>query len=147
VDVVKYSSPFFGILFILYGVELNQVTCVAPQIACNLLSCPRNSGCPSILWPYLSGVALILLAVSLWALPNPSPLKRHVKGVRLAVLGYLTFLVGFWIARILALVGNIAVPLGFGAVGVQADDITARLFIASGIGIVGLKILNGRLRP
>jgi hypothetical protein len=74
-------------------------------------------------------------------------LKRHVKGVRLAVLGYLTFLVGFWIARILALVGIIAVPLGFGAVGVQADDITARLFIASGIGIVGLKILNGRLRP
>ena len=148
-DFDKYSSSLFGILLILYGVELNQASCFAPLIACDPKvpwTCRRFS-CPPILWPYLSGIALIPLAVSLLALPDPSDSKRHVKSVRLAVLSYLTFVLCLWVARILSLVGIIVLPFGFGAVGVQADGITTGLLIASGIGIVGLKVLNRRLRP
>ena len=149
VDVAKYSSPLFGIFLLLYGVELNQVTCLAPLIGCDQKvpwTC-RPFSRPPILWPYVSRIPMILLAISLWALPNPNSSQRQLKNIRLAVLSCLTFLLGFWIARILALTGIIALPLGLGTVGVQADGITAGLLIASGFGIVGLKVLNRRLRP
>jgi hypothetical protein len=66
--------------------------------------------------------------------------------LRLGVLSYLTLVLFLWSARILALIGIIALPLGFGGVGAQADSITAALLIALGPGLVGLIELRRRWR-
>jgi len=63
ISVAKYSSPILGVFVILFGVELNENSCLIPYLQGVLPSCPV------ILWPYFLGAALIVLGIVLWALP------------------------------------------------------------------------------
>jgi hypothetical protein len=70
----------------------------------------------------------------------------RTRTLRLAVLSYLTIVLFLWMARILAVSGIISLPLGFGAVGAQANLVTGGLFLALGPGILGMRALNRRQR-
>jgi len=72
--------------------------------------------------------------------------RLRTRTLRLAVLSYLTIVLLLWMARILALSGIISLPLGFSAVGSQANLVTGALFLALGPGILGMRVLNRRQR-
>ena len=70
-SIFRYSLPPLGIFVIVYGVLLNESLCLAPMIACNpkiSWTCQAYT-CPQILWPYVSGIAMVLFGVLLWTLP------------------------------------------------------------------------------
>jgi len=72
--------------------------------------------------------------------------RLRTRTLRLTVLSYLTTVLFLWMARILAVSGIISLPLGFGAVGAQANLVTGVLFLALGPGILGMRVLNRRQR-
>jgi len=72
--------------------------------------------------------------------------RLRTRTLRLAVLSYLTIVLLLWMTRILAVSRIISLPLGFSAVGAQANLVTGVLFLALGPGILGMRVLNRRQR-
>jgi len=92
-----------------------------------------------------SGIVARLISMSRDELHGEAEDRRlRTRTLRLAVLSYLTIVLFLWMARILAVSGIISLPLGFSAVGAQANLVTGILFLALGPGILGMRELNRR---
>jgi hypothetical protein len=81
ISVAKYASLILGVFVILFGFQLNQASCLAPLIACDPKvpwTCQPYS-CPQIIWPYVSGAALIIVGILLWAVSLLTPVGRESK--------------------------------------------------------------------
>jgi hypothetical protein len=97
--------------------------------------------------PESSGIVARLISMSRDEWHEEAENRRlRTRTLRLAVLSYLTIVLFLWMARILAVSGIISLPLGFGAVGAQANLVTGGLFLALGPGILGMRVLNRRQR-
>jgi len=109
------------------------------------VDCVSKMGYPRI--RATSGIVARLISMSRNELHGEAEDRRlRTRPLRLTVLSYLTIVLFLWMARILAVSGIISLPLGFGAVGVQANLVTGVLFLALGPGILGMRVLNRRQR-
>src|SRR5213594_536474 len=109
------------------------------------VDCASKIGYPRI--RETSGTVARLISMSRNELHGEAENRRlRTRTLRLAVLSYLTVVLFLWMARILAVSGILSLPLGFGAVGAQANLVTGVLFLALGPGILGMRVLNRRQR-